>query len=347
MNKSPNHEIDNIGRVFTLTRVPANVRALQRVEHFLNRVTRSLTWRLRNWLVGANWISHRGQFIYRNRNSERHIAFNGQNMQFHALYDDCYRYGYELETGLLLTRLCRGDGAFYDIGSNWGYFSLLLAATPEFTGPVFAFEPNPRTYADLKDVIQQAGLAERVKPCAFGLGRESSNMALAETDRFHTGYARLVSNGPGQEIMVKRLDDLGLPTPQVIKIDAEGMEADILAGGATLLKNSQPFILFENFLDYTSPNRTFEPLQWLRGHGYQLLVPVLLFTVKGQTVMMTYGVDPGVLISADPNPKIGLFEVTPENRYLIGLQLNILAVPKAKMAWLWTAGFINLNEARP
>jgi len=346
MNKSQDGGIDNIGRVFKLTQLPANVRTSRRAENFLNRAKRGVSRRLKNWLLGSRWISHQGQFIYRGRNQERPIAFNGRNMQFHALYDDCYRYGYELETAVLLTRLCRGGGAFYDIGANWGYFSLLVAATPEFAGPIFAFEPNPRTHVDLVDVIQQAGLTDQVKPCAFGLGRESCNMSLAEADQFQTGYAKLVSSDSGKQIVVKRLDDLGFPSPQIIKIDAEGMEADILAGGAMLLKNSQPFILFENFLDYVDPNRTFEPLEWLRERDYQLLVPVLLFTVKGRRVMMTYGIDPNVLISADANPKIGLFEVTSENRYLIGLQLNILAVPKAKMTWLWNSGFINLNEIR-
>ena len=235
-------------------------------------------------------------------------------------------------------------GAFYDIGANWGYFSLLLAASTEFTGPIFAFEPNPRTYADLIDIIRQAGVADRVIPCQFGLGRESCTMTLVEADSLHTGLAKLVSAGAGRQINVKRLDELDFPAPQVIKIDAEGMETDILAGGSNLLSTSQTFVLFENYLDHKAPDRTFAPLELLLAHGYQLFVPILMFSVKGRRVMITYGTDPTALISTGAEPKIGLFGVNPGNRYLLGS--NVLAVPAAKVMELWTAGFVNLNETR-
>ena len=345
MSKSPSNEIGRISRVFTLTELPANVRVSKWTDRmFLKRAALGIARRLKFWSLGTKLISHRGRFTYRNGNSEKQITFNGRNLQFHALYDECYRHGYELETGLLLTRLCRGGGAFYDIGANWGYFSLLLAASPEFTGPIFAFEPNPRTFPDLEDVIRQAGVADRVKPCQFGLGRESCTMTLAETDSFYTGFAKLVSTGAGRQITVKRLDELDFPAPQVIKIDAEDMEADILAGGSKLLSTAQPFILFENFLDYNSSERTFAALELLLAQGYRLFAPALLFPQNGRTVMMTYGADPSALLATGAAPKMGLFEVHPENRYLLGLQLNILAVPQPKIAGLWDAGFVNLNE---
>ena len=230
---------------------------------------------------------------------------------------------------------------------HWRKLGLFLPAAGRNGGirrPIFAFEPNPRTFVDLEDVVRQAGVADRVQPCPFGLGRASGTMALAEADNFSTGFARLVSAGAGRKITVKRLDELEFPEPQVIKIDAEGMEADILAGGSNVLSAARPFVLFENFLDYVSPERTFASLELLRGHGYRLFVPALLFPRNGRWVMMTYGADPHELISTGAEPQMGLFEVNPKNRFLLGLQLNILAVPPAKVAGLWTAGFINLNE---
>jgi len=345
VNQSPTNNIDFVGRVFELTQTPANVRASQWTDRmFLKRAALGLARRLNFWLLGTSLVSHEGRFTYRRGNSEHSITFNGRNLQFSSLYDECYRHGYELETGFVLTRLCRGDRAFYDVGANWGYFSLLLAASAEFSGPIFAFEPNPRTYADLIDVIQQAGVADRVNPCQFGLGRESCTMTLAEADSFHTGLARLIPTVAGPQISVKRLDDLDFPVPQLIKIDAEGMEADILAGGSTLLSRSQTYVLFENFLDHRSPDRTFAPLEVLLAHNYQLFVPILMFSTNGRTVMMPYGADLATLISTGVELKIGLFGVNLGNRYLLGSQWNILAVPAAKVTELWTAGFVNLNE---
>jgi FkbM family methyltransferase len=344
-NNPSTSKLEQLSRIFTLTQMPANLRVSEWVGRiFLKRMPPGLARRLKFWLLGTRFISCQGRFAYQHKDGVRNINFNGRNLQFHAIYDECYRHGYELETGLLLMRLCRGGGAFYDIGANWGYFSLLLAASNKFNGPIFAFEPNPRTYADLQNVIQQAGVMKQVQPCQIGLGSRSCTMSLTEKDSLQTGFAKLTSTEAGGQITVKRIDDLDFALPQVIKIDAEDMEADILAGGLGVLTKAQPYILFENFLDHANPDRTFGALEFLLNHGYCLFAPVLIFKVKNKDVIMTYGVNPEPLISEDADPKIGLFEVNLTNRYLLTPQLNVLAVPQAKLSELWEIGFVNLNK---
>ena len=51
------------------------------------------------------------------------------------------------------------DGVFYDIGSNWGWFTMHVASRPGFRGKIHAFEPFASSYADLCDLVRQAGLA--------------------------------------------------------------------------------------------------------------------------------------------------------------------------------------------
>ncbi|WP_075087184.1 hypothetical protein [Verrucomicrobium spinosum] len=85
------------------------------------------------------------------------IAFDAHNTQFHAIYLPKYRSGYEVETGMLIDTFASETSHFWDIGANWGYFSLHLAAHPEFSGAIHAFEPFPRSHRDLARAVEQAG----------------------------------------------------------------------------------------------------------------------------------------------------------------------------------------------
>ena len=129
----------HIQNTFRLEHLPANVRA----GRFLGR------WpflrRYQRWPIGLSFLPAEGRFSYQRNGKTQAVKFNGRNLQFHALYENYYRHGYELETALLISTLCHGDRPFFDIGSNWGYFCLLAASLPEFSGPIHAFEPNPRT----------------------------------------------------------------------------------------------------------------------------------------------------------------------------------------------------------
>ena len=180
---------EHVRNIFALEQLPANVR----VSRFMGR------WpfirRYQRFPVGLGLLPAEGKFSYQ-RNGQRHaVKFNGRNLQFHALYETHYRNGYELETALLIATLCRDKAAFFDIGSNWGYFSLLAASLPEFAGEIFAFEPNPRTFADLTSVIQQTGVANRVQACHMGVGRTACELTVAEADPFNSGLSRLTAEG--------------------------------------------------------------------------------------------------------------------------------------------------------
>jgi FkbM family methyltransferase len=327
-----------VGNTFAVVQVPANVRVSQRLEQlpFFRRFSHRA--------VGLGWLPAKGFFSYRNRGVEKKVRFNGRNLQFSALYNPGYARGYELESAVLIMSLCRGKDAFFDIGSNWGYFSLLMAASEEFTGPIYAFEPNPRTFADLASVVQQAGVGYRVTALNHGIGGTTCQMNLEESDPFKTGVARLSNSGQGMKISVKPLDALNLPAPRMLKIDAEGMEAAVLSGTARILDDVRPFVLFENFSDPLHPGPTFQPFEILHAKGYRLFAPALLFSNAGCLVPATYGGNFNGLLELDPRPRLGLFEVTVQNRFFLPPQLNILAVHSARVQELWETGLIDLAK---
>jgi len=332
-----NH-FDHIQKTFALEHLPANIRASQFMGRwpFLRRYQRLP--------VGLGWLPAEGRFSYQRAGQRRTIKFNGRNLQFHALYERHYRYGYELETALLLAALCRGPAAFFDIGSNWGYFSLLAAALPEYAGAIYAFEPNPGTFADLTHTIAQAVVASRVTACHLGVGRSECELTVTEADRFNTGLSRLTAAGGGCKIPVKPIDALAFGQPGFIKIDAEGMELDILAGATRTLAEARPFVVLENFLDLPEPGKTCAPLQFLAQQNYRVFVPVLEFSLKGSPALMTYGRDYTPLVEQGGSPRLGAVELATQRRFLLGDQLNLLAVHASRVGELWQSGLTDFGK---
>jgi FkbM family methyltransferase len=328
----------HIQNTFAMVQIPTNVRVSARLARlpFLRRFNHRA--------IGLRCLSAEGAFLYRNHGVGKKVRFNGRNLQFHALYGPSYARGYELESAVLMLTLCKGKEAFFDIGSNWGYFSLLMAAAEEFAGPIYAFEPNPRTFTDLISVIQQSGVGSRVTAMNHGVGGTTCQMILGEPDPFNTGLAQLSHSGDGIKISVKSLDELNLAAPRMLKIDAEGMEAEVLSGTARILDEARPFVLFENFSDPLNPERTCKPFEILHSKGYGLFVPALLFRNANYFVPATYGGNYGDLLGFDPRPQLGLFEVTIQNRFFLPQQLNILAAHSARSQELWEAGIIDLTK---
>src|ERR1044071_2794578 len=106
----------------------------------------------------------KGSFVVNVRGQEKLVWFDVRNTQFQALYRSAFASGYEPHLTALMDLLVGTNGVFYDVGSNWGWFSLVIASRSDFSGKVHAFEPFPSTYADLSSVMKQAGV-EAVVQC--------------------------------------------------------------------------------------------------------------------------------------------------------------------------------------
>lgn len=121
---------------------------------------------------------------------------------------------------------------FLDIGANIGLYSVALGT--HFSGPKFAFEPNPVTFGHLQANLAQAGLDQTNAICA-GIAGEDVASATLNLKRFHSGAASLVSEFGHRS---RRISLVG-PTmmqalvpasaPVACKIDVEGAEAGVIA----------------------------------------------------------------------------------------------------------------------
>ena len=256
---------------------------------------------------------------------ERLVRFNARNTQFGAFYLPQSLPVYEPETSALFDRLVGDASIFFDIGANWGWYSVLVASRPGFVGTVHAFEPFPETYADLVSVVAQSGLDGRIVCHDVALADHDGQSTMAFSDGVQSGLARLGENG-GTTVRLARLDSLGLPDPDVVKIDAEDHELEVLQGAAAVLEKARPFVVFENWLHRDRPGLTLDPFTLLAGMGYRFFYPG--WTAGGD----------GACISMDPPSgnvlELALIPFLPVQRFQLPSQLNVLAVPKDRLAEL-------------
>ena len=188
-----------------------------------------------------------GRFSYGVGDDRRSIRFDARNRQFSAIYFDAFQPIYEPDVAAAILQFAPTDGVFFDVGSNWGYFSLLLAARPGFKGRIHAFEPWPTTYADLDSVVSQASLADVITTHRLALGASEGQVSM-RCGR-HSGLAQITEAASAEQLQTVQqvtLDGLDLPAPDLMKLDVEGAEAAILEGGRELVRRSRPIIVFEH-----------------------------------------------------------------------------------------------------
>ena len=145
------------------------------------------------------------------------------------------------------------DGAFYDIGANVGLFSMYFAATKP--GTIYAFEPSVFNMAILCKNINLNNFSERIIPIFNPLSNENgiAKFSLSNTDEGgalsafgvdygHTGE-KLLSTfsyktmGFSLDFLIE--NQIVKDTPEIVKIDVDGIEHLILGGMTSSLEKRQ------------------------------------------------------------------------------------------------------------
>ena len=202
----------------------------------------------------------------------RTFQFDSRNRMFSAVYFDQFAAGYEPPVMALIDALTPDDGVFFDIGSNWGYYSTFLACRPGFHGEIHAFEPWPRTYQDLASVVEQLGF-QQVITChniALGEAEQTGSMHCGS----HSGCARLSDSKDGIQVQVNPLDDMDLPTPHIMKVDTEGHEEAVFHGARRTLTEARPMIIFEHRYELLLHEKEMRSsLKLLESLNYRLFLP--------------------------------------------------------------------------
>jgi FkbM family methyltransferase len=271
-----------------------------------------------------------GEFDYRRLGQSTTIRFNARNLQYQALYAPFFKFGYEPEVGALLDLMLPEAGTFYDIGSNWGYFTL-HAASNHSRLTVHAFEPMPATYQDLTSCVAQAGLSDLVTCHNMALSGADGEAFIQIPDGLHSGMAEVSKLGGPTRIATRRLDSLGLPEPDFIKMDVEGHEIEILNGAKETLKASWPFIIFESKPDSLRPEKAVEVLFFLAALGYHFYIPAVQRQLDGRSCFMQCAGFP----IADED-KLALVPFEAGTRLLWQHDINVFACHESRQQELMT-----------
>lgn len=161
-----------------------------------------------------------------------------------------FYYGtYESEYLATTSRLFDG-GVFYDIGASIGLYTVPMALKcQKFGGHVRAFEPVPQNLRRLEAQLTENSLTdELVKIERLALSDEPGTAMMDLCDDGKPGNAKIT--GAGQvEVEVTTLDTVwnnrGHEDISFIKIDTEGWDANILAGGKEAVTKCLPNMLIE------------------------------------------------------------------------------------------------------
>lgn len=143
----------------------------------------------------------------------------------------------------------------WDVGANVGVFSFASAARAGHSGKVLAVEPDTWLVGLLRESarIACAGVASvDVLPAAVSDRNDVARLHIANRCRaanYLGGEGSTQAGGSRAEEIVLSitLDWLAerYPRPSVLKIDTEGCEAKVLAGGEKLLSTARPLLICE------------------------------------------------------------------------------------------------------
>jgi len=270
-----------------------------------------------------------GAFKYQIQGREQIVEFNARNTQFHALYFKQFDMGYEPQITALINLLLPSDGVFYDIGSNWGWFSFQAASRPDFRGQVHAFEPFKSTYNDLSSLIQQTNLGTVIHAHNVALSDSVGSGSMRLPDHFQSGRAVLEAEpaGSANATAMATLDSLKLPPPTIIKADVEGHELRVFKGGTRLFSEHKPMLVFEHSRHDNNPGESLQSLIFLHDLGYEFFHVGWLRTEQGRKYLV--GDD------ADPTPQsketLALAPFRWEERFLKPQGMNIFVCHRDKV----------------
>lgn len=153
---------------------------------------------------------------------------------------------YELEMlADMMLRVAAGDLCI-DCGANIGNHAVFLAGAADAT--VIALEPLRHCFDILDRNVALNELDHRILPLNTACGAEHATGTVVNGSPTNLGQTRIVTppTGMGAEIAIIPLDALDLTAPvRLLKIDVEGMEADVLRGATRILKEDSPTIYVE------------------------------------------------------------------------------------------------------
>lgn len=242
-------------------------------------------------------------------------------------------YGeYSEDEVALWQQLVKPGWLVVDVGSNIGVHTVWFAKQVGPRGGVMAVEPQRQMYQmmcgnlalnELANVTVLLGALSdtdgvtAVPVPDYVKGGNFGGVALRETSH---SAAQTVASGRVDHVPMVRFDTItaGRPDPQFIKVDAEGMEVEVLKGAHEVITRAKPVLYVENDL----PEKSRGLIAHIMGLDYRLFWHVAKMFRADNFAGSSENIFPGIMsgvnmlcIHASLKPSInGLVEIrTPDD----------------------------------
>jgi FkbM family methyltransferase len=156
----------------------------------------------------------------------------------------------EPETVAWIERFVQPGDVVFDVGANVGAYSLIADRAAGGQCRIYAFEPSFSTFAQLSRNVALNGSAGRVLPLLIALS-DTNGLITFNYSSLHPGAAMHALGEPvdslgrpfqaalSQPVLSYRMDDFiaqfGVPSPNHIKLDVDGVELKVLRGAPGVL----------------------------------------------------------------------------------------------------------------
>lgn len=189
----------------------------------------------------------------------------------------------ERELTVLRSIIEPGD-VVLDIGANIGTYTIPLSRMVAPGGWVIAFEPARQVFNVLCANIAMSGaLNILAHQKAVGGAQGTAKIPLFNMDVPENNFGvSTVGGNDGEPVSVISVDACDLKRCDFIKIDVEGMEADVLAGARQTIANFQPVMWIEN----DRPAKSANLINIIHEMGYRALwhfAPLLPAAAQGMS----------------------------------------------------------------
>lgn len=151
-----------------------------------------------------------------------------------------------------LGALVRPETVFWDIGANYGFMSIWVHRHLEGRVQITAFEPNPVVLRELSGNLTLNGCSDvRLEELCLSDSEGEVTFFTSEDQSWNATLIASFASEHGESVEVRvrstTIDRylLGHPEPKVMKLDVEGAEHLVIAGGRDFLRRSDVAVVAE------------------------------------------------------------------------------------------------------
>jgi len=219
-----------------------------------------------------------------------------------------------------IRRLIEPGTAVIDIGANYGVYTLTAAKAVGSYGRVWAFEPTHATVEYLTESLAVNGFGQ-VELIRAALSDHEGEAHLSTSPNAELNTLNGAPEAEGETVSLTMLDafidQFSKHEVTFVKLDAEGEEPNVIAGGARFFAEQSPLVMFE-IKDANSVNLTLVDIFENLGYACYRLIP-------GLNMLVPFDENEPV----DPY-QLNLFACKPDRaRFLAARELLVETAPDA------------------